>query len=192
MNARTAAVVCPAHTCAGIPPECQQRIDARRRRENAAVLCPLSAVSRTRFGGKRPVVLGEFFAADSADVDDALVEDGPAERYPVVEAKTVDPVSISTLGEILGIGSYDDLIDEVSEGPEAESGEAGLFTIPSRMRDALAEPELDATSVAARWGATEELSAWPTEDVETVVRELAALARRAAAESQQIFFWWSL
>jgi hypothetical protein len=145
-----------------------------------------------RLGGKRAVVLGEFFAADSADLDDTLVEEGPAGRYPIVEAKTIDPVSISTLGEILGIGSYDDLIDEVSEGPAAESGEAGLFTIPSRMRDALAQSELDATSLAARWGATEELSAWPVEDVQTVVRGLAALARHAVTESRQIFFWWSL
>jgi len=137
-------------------------------------------------------VLGEFFAADSADLDDTLVEDGPAGRYPIVEAKTIDSVSISTLGEILGVGPYDDLIDEVSEGPAAESGDAGVFTIPPRMRDALAESDLDAAVIAARWGATEELSAWPVEDVQTVARELAALARHAVAESQQIFFWWSL
>jgi hypothetical protein len=137
-------------------------------------------------------VLGEFFAADPADVNSDLLDEGPAGRYPSVEAKTVDPVSISTLGEILGVGSYDELIDEVSEGPEAASGEAGLFTIPLKMRDALAAPDLDAATLAAEWGATEELSAWPIEDVQTVVRELAGLARRAMGESQQLFFWWSL
>jgi hypothetical protein len=110
----------------------------------------------------------------------------------MVEAKSVDPVSISTLGEILGIGSYDDLIDEVSEGPEAASGEAGLFIVPTRMRDALATAELDLATVAVQWHATEELSAWPAEDVQEVVRELAALALRAAGESQEVFFWWSL
>ena len=142
--------------------------------------------------GNRTSVLGEFFAAHPADVDRMLLDEGPAGRYPTVEAKTVDPVSISTLGEILGIGSYDDLIEEVSDGPGAASGEAGLFNIPTRMRDALAAAERDVATIAAKWQATEELSAWPAEDVQSVVRELVALAQRAADEARQLFFWWSL
>jgi len=137
-------------------------------------------------------MLGEFFAADPADIDDALVDDGPFGRYATVEAKTLDPVSISTLGEILGVGSYDDLVEEVSDGPEAASGEAGLFTIPSRMRDALAAAEDDTPAIAEKWHATDELSGWDAEDVERVARGLAGLAHRAASESQQLFFWWSL
>jgi hypothetical protein len=106
--------------------------------------------------------------------------------------RAIGPVSISTLGEILGVGPYDDLIDEVSEGRAAESGEAGVFTIPPRMRDALATPDLDAGSVAAKWAATDELSDWAAEDVKLVVRELAALAQDAKDKSRHLFFWWSL
>jgi len=124
-------------------------------------------------------MLGEFFAADPADIDDALVDDRPFGRY-------------ATLGEILGVGSYDDLVEEVSDGPEAASGEAGLFTIPSRMRDALAAAEDDTPAIAEKWHATDELSGWDAEDVERVARGLAGLAHRAASESQQLFFWWSL
>jgi hypothetical protein len=58
------------------------------------------------------------------------------------------------------VGSYDDLIDEVSEGPQTESGDAGVFTVPVAMRDALAAADLDAPTIAAKWRATEELSAW--------------------------------
>src|SRR4051794_25303042 len=57
-----------------------------------AVTCPL-------VGGNRTAVVGEFFAADPTEIDSALLDDGPAGRYPMVEAKSVDPVSISTLGE---------------------------------------------------------------------------------------------
>jgi hypothetical protein len=145
-----------------------------------------------RADGNRRFVLGEFFAAGPADLEGTLLEEGPSGRYPIVEAKTVDPVSISTLGELLGIGSYDDLLDEVSEGPEAPSGEAGVFTVPARMRDALAAAEEDAAEIAAKWGATEELSGWAEEELQTLVRELVALAQRALRESRQLFFWWSL
>jgi hypothetical protein len=34
-------------------------------------------------------VLGEFFAADPADVNSDLLDEGPAGRYPSVEAKTL-------------------------------------------------------------------------------------------------------
>lgn len=142
--------------------------------------------------GERNRRAGGVLRGGPTEIDDALLDDGPAGRYPVVEAKTVDPVSVSTLGDILAIGSYDDLIDEVSEGPEAASGEAGVFTVPTAMRDALAAPELDVTTVAERWHGTEELAAWRPDEVQAVVRELAALARRAAAESRELFFWWSL
>jgi len=118
--------------------------------------------------------------------------EGPAGRHPTVEARTVDPVSISTLGEILGVGSYDVLLDEVSEGPQAESREAGVFTVPIAMRDALAAPDLDPLMVAAKWRATEELAAWSDEEVQTAMAELAALAQRAKAESRHLFFWRSL
>lgn len=137
-------------------------------------------------------MLGEFFAADPVEVGGDLLEDGPAGRYPTVEAKTVDPVSISTLGEILGVATYDDLLDEVSEGPQTESGEAGVFTIPVAMRDALAAPDLDTPTVAAKWRATEEVAAWSDEDVQTLIGELAALAQRATGDSRHLFFWWSL
>jgi hypothetical protein len=83
-------------------------------------------------------VLGEFFAARAEDIDDGLVEDGPYGRLQLVEAKGLTPVSIATLGEILGAGTYDQLVEPISEGPAAESEEAGLLTIPTGFRDALA------------------------------------------------------
>ena len=137
-------------------------------------------------------MLGEFFAADPADIDDALLDHGPFGRYATIEAKTIDSVSISTLGEILGVGTYDELVEEVSNGPALASGEAGLFVIPTRMRDALAAAVDEAPAIAAKWHATEEISGWYAEDVRTVVLELVALAQRAANESQQLLFWWSL
>src|SRR5215212_2348569 len=97
------------------------------------------------------------------------------------------------MGEILGAGAYDQLVEPISEGPAAESEEAGVVTIPTGLRDALAEAK-DIEIVAERWAATEELSGdrWSAEESREILGELSALARDAAAESRELWYWWSL
>ena len=97
------------------------------------------------------------------------------------------------MGEILGAGAYDQLVEPISEGPAAESEEAGVLTIPIGLRDALAEAK-DIEIVAERWAATEELSGdgWSAEESREILGELSALARDAAAESRELWYWWSL
>jgi hypothetical protein len=138
-------------------------------------------------------VLGEFFAARSEDLDDVLVEEGPYGRLATVEAKGLTEVSIATLGEILGVGTHDELVERIGEGPQAESEEAGVLTIPTELRDVLAEAR-DINTVAAGWAATDELSldGWRIEDSLRVLRELSALAREAAADGRELWYWWSL
>ena len=138
-------------------------------------------------------MLGEFFAARSEDLDEALVEEGPYGRLSTVEAKGLTEVSLATLGEFLGVGAYDELVERIGEGAEAESEEAGLLTIPTELRDALAEAK-DIDSVAGRWAATEEpsLDGWRTEDSLGVLRELSALAREAVADGRELWYLWSL
>jgi len=135
----------------------------------------------------------EFFSARAEDIDEALVERGAYGRFPMVEAKGLTEVSLATLGEILGVGAYDDLVDQIAEGPQAESGEAGVVTIPRAFRDAVAgAPDLD--SAAERWTATEEMAAdrRRKEDVLDVLRELSELARSAASEERDVWYWWCL
>lgn len=136
-------------------------------------------------------MLGEFFAVQPDEIDDALVEEGPHERFATVEAKTVDAVSISTLGEILGAGTYDELLDQALNDRQAEGGEAGLTPVPTEVRDALATTN-DLDSVAERWAGTEELAEWAPGDVREVVQELAALAKQAREANREVWFWWSV
>jgi len=70
-------------------------------------------------------VLGEFFAARPEDIDDVLVEEGPHDRMPAIAATGLTEVSLAKLSEIIGVGAYDALVEQIAEGPEAESGEAG-------------------------------------------------------------------
>lgn len=138
-------------------------------------------------------MLGEFFAARAEDIDDVLVADGPYGRLQTVEAKGLTEVSLATLGETMGAGTYEDLVDPIAEGPQTESGEAGVLTIPTKLRDALAG-DVDLDAVAARWAATEELSldGWRKEDALEVLRGLGELARAAALDGREVWYWWSL
>jgi hypothetical protein len=141
--------------------------------------------------GKDHNVPGEFFAARPEHIDDRLVEDGRYERLPTVEAKTLSAVMFATLGEILGVGTHDDLVERAGPWRDAESGEAGVLRVPPEIRDALATAnELDA--IAERWAATDELEEWPPEDVRHVLLEVKQLARDARASDFQLWYWWSL
>ena len=135
-------------------------------------------------------MLGEFFAARPDEIDDDVVARGPSQRFEIVEAKTVSTVSISTLGEILGAGSYDELYERVDAGPRIESHEAGIDVIPDDVRDRLADVDVDA--IAERWWATDEMRDWDPADVRDVVEKLAALAREARTTRRGLWFWWSL
>jgi hypothetical protein len=137
-------------------------------------------------------MLGEFFAVPKDEIE-SFVEGGPYGRVPIVEAKRLTEVSLATLGEIMGAGSYDELVDQIAQGAEAQSGEAGVLSIVPKLRDALAATE-DLRTVADRWAATEELSAdgWETEDALEVLSELGGLARDARAAGVELWYWWSL
>lgn len=81
-------------------------------------------------------------------------------------------INLATLGEIMGVGTYDDLVESTGEGRQTESGEAGLLTVPRELRDALASAD-DLEPVAERWGRTEELEDWRAEDLRAVLVELS-------------------
>jgi len=61
-----------------------------------------------------PDVLGEFFAAAAEDIGGVLVADGPSGRLQTVEAKGLTEVSLARLGEIIGVGAYEDLVNRIA------------------------------------------------------------------------------
>ena len=138
------------------------------------------------------IVLGEFFAARESEIDDELLE-APYERLQTVEAKGLTDVNLARLGEILELGTYDDLVDQFPLTGPADNDEVGLFRLPRDFRDALAGL-VDVGSAADRWVVTDELrrDEWQFEDGERVLREVSALARRARDEQRELWYWWSL
>ena len=142
--------------------------------------------------GNATLVLGEFFAARESEIDDAVLE-APYERLETVEAKGLSEVNFATLGEILGLGRYDELVDRFVLTAPADNDEVGLYRLPRDFRDALAGV-VDSDRAAHRWLLTEELQRdeWQFEDSDRVLREVSALARRAREEQRELWYWWSL
>jgi hypothetical protein len=137
----------------------------------------------------------EFFACLTGEIDDQLLEWGPANRFASVDAKNVHSVELATLGEILGVGSYDDLITKTLKGSDAKSGESGVLEVPIEIRNALAAATGPALEQAAeRWAETEEMVAnmYTTEDAREVLEEIAELARTAQSQDRELWIWWSL
>ena len=137
-------------------------------------------------------MLGEFFAARESEIDDELL-DAPFERLETVEAKGLTEVNFARLGEILWLGTYDDLVERFPATGPADNEDIGLVRMPTEFRDALANLD-DVGNPARRWVATEELQMdeWQLEDGERVLREISAVARRAREEQRDLWYWWSL
>jgi hypothetical protein len=137
-------------------------------------------------------MLGEFFAASAADVDEGLVEIGPHGRFATVAANGLSHVPIARLGELLGAGAYDVLVREVDAQPST-SGEAVLFRIPRSIRDALAVAD-DIELTSRSWAATDELtlSGWNPALAADLVAQLVALARTARSTDADLWYWWSM
>jgi hypothetical protein len=133
-----------------------------------------------------------FFVARDQEVGHALVESGPGPDLSGVEAKMMSTVEVAKLGEIVGGGEYDQLVELMSASElEGSDGSCGLYRVPIEIRDGLADA--DVASVAARWAVTEEMQAsgWQPDDVRDTVAELRSLAGRARSESKQLWVWWS-
>jgi hypothetical protein len=138
-------------------------------------------------------VIGEYFAARPAEIDEELVELGPAGRFEIVSAKTHSSVTTGTLGEILGVGDSDELTAQAETNWYGASGEYGIDAIPTALRDALAET-IDLLRVAELWTATDELqlSGWTVDETHEVLRHLARLAADARSSGRELWFYWSL
>ena len=151
-------------------------------------------------------VLFDYFAADSdeqaASAIDRLGGPGaiatlpaPAPSFDTVSVKGIDPVvQMGTLEELLTARPYDEIVAQPRSGHTLavrDGGERLVLTLTDVLTSALAEASQERLAeVAVPWSRTEEF--WGGTDPESlthILRDLAGLARRAQASSQQLYCW---
>ncbi len=148
-------------------------------------------------------ILTDLFVASDGEIDDALVEEGPAQRFPTIEGKSVDTVKITSLNGIatnrnydLARGGLEQLLSEVTEVRDAGEEGPWVFRLPGALVSALATADEERLAeINNAWAATDE---WKLDgvvtpdDIRWLVDDLAALARKARAAGKNVYLWLSL
>jgi hypothetical protein len=133
-----------------------------------------------------------YFRAPDDATAAALIGGGPT--GDCCEVNDVDPaVALGTLEALLTAVESDDPGDDDRRGgliASADDYERMMLSVADGLRDALATTD-DARidDVAGAWVQTEELVGAASGEMANVIRELAALSRRAKASGEHLYCW---
>ena len=137
-------------------------------------------------------ILVNIVSADEEDVEAIGESQHPVVEWSGIEARDIDTAKIVTLHCLLTGDGLEDTF--YAYEPVYVSGDDGLIVlrIPDEVMEKLAGLEEDALEmVGEELAATEEfeMNDWPAEEIQSLVEELAALARLAESQGQAMFVW---
>jgi hypothetical protein len=138
-------------------------------------------------------VLGEFFLCSDDELEPLLIETGPDGHVSCVGANGLTPVNIASLGALLSVATYDELLAQCgNRHHESDGAESGVWNVPAAVAEALAS-NADLEPIAEQWVATEELKRdrWQKSDGARVLAELAGLLTQQEP-GQVLWYWWSV
>jgi len=139
-------------------------------------------------------VLYDYFAAPDDAAAGAVADEGPADAFDTVATKIDCVVELAYVEELLGGRSLDEQLDDPRAGGLVEQlgeGDHLVLTISDEMQTALAAaPDTELSRVAREWAKVEEFHgvADPA-GLESVLRELCALARNARDAKHGLYCW---
>ncbi|MFK3676973.1 hypothetical protein ACI2IP_04545 [Microbacterium sp. NPDC090218] len=145
-------------------------------------------------------VLYDYFSApnDEEAAKVLAVEGGPGtpdSGYDAVALKGIDPiVQLGTLEALLTETPYDDVVDDPRSGAmlaASEDYDQLVVTLTAALVSALAAADDEALAkVAVPWSQTDEFGgAASPEELTPVLKDLAALARRAESSGALVYCW---
>jgi hypothetical protein len=137
-------------------------------------------------------LLVNIVIADEDDFEAIGESQHPVEEWSGIQARDIDTTKIATLHCLLTGDSFEEALSRYE--PVYVSAEEGaiVIRIPDELVEKLAYLDEDALdSVGEELAATEEfeLTGWPTQEVMTLVEELAALAQQADSNGEAMFVW---
>lgn len=145
-------------------------------------------------------VLYDYFSAptDEEATKVLAVEGGPGapdSGYDAVALKGIDPVvQLGALEALLTAAPYDDVIDDPRSGAmlaASEDFDQFVVTLTTALVSALAVADDETLArVAVPWSQTDEFGGTvPPEELTPVLKDLAALARRAELSGALVYCW---
>jgi hypothetical protein len=139
-------------------------------------------------------VLFDYFAAPDDAAAGAVVERGPTAVFDTVATKVDCVVALAFVEELLGGRSVDEQLDDPRAGRLVEQRGDGyplVLSISDHMKTALANaPDAELERTAREWSLLPEFGgvADPA-DLESVLRDLCALARTATDATHGLYCW---
>jgi hypothetical protein len=142
-------------------------------------------------------VLTDILVADRADSQRVCDSTCPSRDFAGLDAKGIDTTKIGKLDTILTGSEFKPSFMVDSEC--CSGGEDGpwVFEVPSDLVRRIAMlTDTQLQSAGEKWAATEEFSPrydnWPVEDLQSFLREWAAMCKRAEAGGKAVLMWMCL
>jgi hypothetical protein len=134
----------------------------------------------------------DIFVATEEEIWQLDEEDLPMHVFPWIDMKVFGEISLFILFNILTDRGDDDLgiMDEFTHISEESVEGPWIARFAPSLAEQLTELEDDRIDdVARQWSATKDLISIPPSWVVSSLHELVALAKRARAESKELFIW---
>jgi hypothetical protein len=137
-------------------------------------------------------ILVNIVSADEEDVEAIGESQHPVDEWSGIEARDIDRTKFITLHCLLTDDGIEDAV--YAYEPVYVVGDDGpiVLRIPDELMEKLASLEEDVLEIVGEeLAATEdfEMSDLPVEEVQSLVAEMAALARIAESQGQALFIW---
>jgi hypothetical protein len=137
-------------------------------------------------------ILVNIVSADEEDIEAIGESQHPVGEWDGIEARDLDKAKIITLHCLLTGDGIEDAV--YAYEPVYYLGDDGpiILRIPAEVTQRLASFDEGALEVVGEeLAATEEfeISGYPAEEIQSLVAELAALARLAESQEQSLFIW---
>lgn len=140
-------------------------------------------------------IQSDFFAALPREITAETLRDGPMSTFPTVSAASLTTLEMDLLLQIMHGGDaavYATGYDPVDVTNDGVNG-PWLGRLPDALRDDLATASGEALSrYAILWAEAEELAEADADDLESLLQDLAGLARMAQPEGKALYLWFSL
>jgi hypothetical protein len=137
-------------------------------------------------------ILVNIVSADEEDVEAIGESQHPVDEWSGIEARDIDRAKIIILHCLVTGDGIEDAVYAYEPVYAVDDDGPIVLRIPDELTEKLASLEEDAIEIVGEeLAATEdfEMSDLPAEEVQSLVAEIAALARNAESQGQALFIW---